>query len=58
MDLVKAYDTANHALLVDILRKYGAPPKFTTAVETIYHNKKCVLKIENQITKIPQMVGV
>jgi hypothetical protein len=58
VDLVKAYDTANHALLVDILRKYGAPPKFATAIETIYRNNTCVLKIENEITEIPQIVGV
>jgi len=58
VDLVKAYDTANHALLIDILRKYGAPPKFTTAVETIYCNNTCVLKIENEIREIPQTVGV
>jgi hypothetical protein len=58
VDLVKVYDTANHALLIDILRKYGAPPKFTTAVETIYRNNTCVLKIENEIREIPQTVGV
>ena len=28
VDLVKAYDTANHKLLVKVLEKYGAPPKF------------------------------
>ncbi len=58
VDLVKAYDTANHALLIDILRKYGSPPKFATAIETIYRNNTCVLKIENEITEIPQTVGV
>ena len=58
VDLVKAYDTANHVLLIDILRKYGAPPKFATAIETIYHDNTCVLKIENEITEIPQTVGV
>jgi hypothetical protein len=58
VDLVKAYDTANHKLLIDILRHYGAPPKFATAIETIYHNNTCILKIENEVTKIPQSVGV
>jgi len=58
VDLVKAYDTANHVLLIDILCKYGAPPKFATAIETIYHDNTCVLKIENEITEIPQTVGV
>ena len=60
VDLVKAYDMANHALLIDILCKYGAPPKFATTIETIYRNNTCVLKlkIENEITKIPQTVGV
>jgi hypothetical protein len=58
VDLVKAYDTANHALLINILRKYGVPSKFTTAVETIYRNNTCVLKIENKIREIPRTVGV
>ncbi len=59
VDLVKAYDdTANHALLIDILRKYGVLPKLTTAIETIYRNNACVLKIENEIREIPQTVGV
>jgi hypothetical protein len=58
VDLVKAYDTANHILLIDILRKYGAPPKFIKAIETIYRNNTCVLKIENEIAEIPQTVGV
>ncbi len=26
VDLVKAYDTANHDLLIDIFEQYGAPP--------------------------------
>ena len=56
--MVKAYDTANHALLIDILRKFGAPPKLTTAIETISRNNACVLKIENEIREIPQTVGV
>ena len=27
IDLVKAFDTSNHALLIAILGKYGAPPR-------------------------------
>ena len=37
VDLVKAYDTANHKLLINVIRRYGAPPKFATAIERIYH---------------------
>jgi hypothetical protein len=28
VDLVKAYNMANHNLLLKVLKKYGAPPKF------------------------------
>jgi hypothetical protein len=38
VDLVKAYDTANHALLSDILEPYGAPPRFVNTVEHIYQS--------------------
>jgi hypothetical protein len=58
VDLVKAYDTANHKLLIDILRRYGAPPKFTIAIKTIYCNNTCVLNIKNEVTQIPQSVGM
>ncbi len=57
VDLVKAYDTANHKLLIDILWRYGAPPKFTTAIEMIHCNNTCALKIKNEVTAIPQSVG-
>ena len=32
-DLVKAYDTANHDLLLSILERYRAPPKFISAIK-------------------------
>jgi hypothetical protein len=34
VDLVKAYDTANHDLHLHILKKYGAPPKFVASMRT------------------------
>ena len=58
VDLVKAYDTANHTLLLCILEHYGAPPKFVAAIQTIYTCNICVLKIEKEIVEIPQSVGV
>jgi hypothetical protein len=58
VNLVKEYDTANHTLLIDILHKYGAPPKLVPAIKTIYRYKICVLKIENKHSEIPQTVGV
>jgi hypothetical protein len=58
VDLIKVYNTANHKLLIDILLCYGTPPKFVTAIETIYHNNTCVLKIENKVTEIPLSVEV
>ena len=58
VNLVKAYDMANHVLLINILCKYGAPPKFATAIKNMYRNNTCVQKIENVITEIPYTVGV
>jgi hypothetical protein len=57
VDLVKAYDTVHHALLIDILCHYSAPPKITTSIETIYRNNTCILKIKNKVAEIPQSVG-
>ncbi len=48
VNLVKKYNTANHKLLIDILCCCGIPPKFVTAIKTIYRNNTCMLKIENE----------
>jgi hypothetical protein len=58
VDLVKAYDTANCNLLLRILKRYGAPPKFVAAIQMTYTNNFCVLKIEKEVVEIPQSVGV
>ena len=39
VDLVKASDTSNHALLIAILRKYGTPPKTTLSYQTHVRQK-------------------
>ena len=58
VDLVKAYNTANHALMFGILERYGAPPRFVSAIEHIYQDLVVVLKIEKEVVKLPQTVGV
>ncbi len=58
VDLVKAYDTANHVLLLKVLENYGAPPKFVAAIKTMYTNLMVELKIAKEICEILQSVGV
>ena len=42
-DLVKAFDTANHELLMEILDTYGGPPKFVSAIKRMYENTVMIL---------------
>ena len=58
VDLVKAYDTANHDLLLRILERYGAPPQFVDAISRMYKDLVVVLKIEKSVEEILQEVGV
>jgi hypothetical protein len=58
VDLVKAYDTANHDLLLHILEKYGTPPKFVTSIHTMYIDLVVVPKTKKEIWEILQSLGV
>ncbi len=58
VDLAKAYDMANHELLLTLLKKYGAPPRFVSAVERMYQDLVVVLKIEKEVQELEQSVGV
>jgi hypothetical protein len=57
VDLVKAYDTANHDLLYDILKKYGAPPRFIAAIAKCYQDLIVMLKIKKEVVELPQTIG-
>ena len=35
-DLVKAFDTSNHELLITILEKYVAPPRLVSEIKLMY----------------------
>ena len=51
-DLVKFFNASNHALLVSILGKYGAPPRLCSAIKHMYDKsvvKIIMVKIETYI---------
>ena len=58
VDLVKAYDTTNHQLLIEILWQYGAPPKLCDAIECMYQDLIVVVKVGKEERKASQTVGV
>ena len=56
--LVKAFDTSNHALLIAILGKYGAPPRLFSAIKHMYYKSIVKLIIVKVETYIDFKVGV
>ena len=51
-DTVKAFDASNHALLIAILGKYGAPPRLCSAIKHMYNKiivKLIIGKVETSI---------
>jgi len=44
-DLVKAYDTTIHDLLVEVLDRYGAPPKICSVVRRLYTDLKVLVNL-------------
>ena len=57
-DLVKAFDTSNHALLTAILGKYGTPPILRSAVKRMYEKSVVKLIIGKVVTSVEFKVGV
>ena len=49
-DLVKAFETSNHALIINILEKYGAPQRLCSAIKRMY-NKNIVKLIIGKVEK-------
>ena len=58
MDLVKAFDTVDHTLMLQILKKYCASPKLRSSITRMYQELKVVLKIGKTKETMSQNVGV
>eukprot|EP00978_Attheya_sp_CCMP212_P045436 scaffold346768_cov31-Attheya_sp.AAC.1 len=59
VDLVKAFDTASHALMYRILRKYRVPPQLCNVIERLYEGASVNLKVGTADSRsIPYTVGV
>jgi hypothetical protein len=58
VDLVNAYDTVNHALLFEILKKYGIPEELVEVVESMYNDFKVRVQVGNEKRTIDYLTGV
>ena len=45
IDLVEAFYTVDHGMMIGILKRYGAPPELISAIAHMYTDLKIVLKI-------------
>ena len=57
-DLVKAFDTSNHQLMVMILARYGCPPNLCDTITRMYKDSVVKLVIGEFETTIDFKVGV
>ena len=58
MDFVKAYDTANHELLIEILEQYSPPPKIFSVIKRMYTDLTVPIPLDGKSAEIPQTVRV
>ena len=58
VDLVKAFDTVDHTLMLHILKKYSAPPKLRSSIAIMHQDLKVVIKIGKSKETMSQTVGV
>ena len=58
MDLVKAFGTINHKLMILVLQKYGFPPKLRRTVERMYEKFALELKNGDETATIEYLTGV
>jgi hypothetical protein len=50
MDMRKAFDTVEHNLLWYKLQRIGVRGKFLTAIQSLYNEVKCTVRVNNDLT--------
>ena len=58
VDLIKAFDTANHELLFTLLGKYGAPESLVDVIRRLHQDFKLEFKLGKDKCSIEYTVGV
>ena len=57
IERVKVFDTVSHTITLQIVYRYGAPPKLISVVERMYVDLKVILKIGKVEKSTSQTVG-
>jgi hypothetical protein len=58
VDLVKAFNTANHELLFKLLSKFGVPDLLVDVIRRLHHDTEIKIKVGKEERTIPYSVGV
>ena len=55
---MKAFDTVNHDMMLNIIERFGAPPKLRPSITRIYWDLKIVLNIGKVEEKMVHILGL
>eukprot|EP00978_Attheya_sp_CCMP212_P021093 scaffold61228_cov46-Attheya_sp.AAC.1 len=58
VDLVKAFDTVNHSLVYENLKRYGIPENLIKVIAKMYKDSTVIFKAGEEMREIPYEIGV